>query len=244
MDGAFVKELAERFAAPEEATVDTGRLLVTPHGWNVHDPAALIKPGPTADKLAVYTLGAVVDYLKANKDTLDLSKLMVHVVSPQIVRLSGPLLERARNRETYVEATAQNLTDTFLGKFMSQEEFIIGLQTRFDNALDRQAVLALASTMTAEAVNTSADDGIGQTVTARAGVALKSTVSVPNPVRLTPFRTFREVMQPESLFVLRVNQSMQLGLFEADGGAWRLKAIEDVATWLRLKVPEGVSVLA
>jgi len=238
-DGTAVKALAEHTRKP----VELGDLIAVPNDWQVHDPEALIKPAPTADKLAVYTLGAVRDYLTANRDALPLETLVVHVVSPQIVRISGPIQNRARNRESYVEATAQNLLDGFAGKFMSQEEFIIGLQTRFDNAADRSAVLALASTMTAEAVNTSADDGIGQTVTAKAGVALKATVPVPNPVTLRPFRTFREVTQPQSLFVLRVNQSMQLGLFEADGGAWRLEAIAAVRTWLAVNLPDSVAVL-
>lgn len=242
MDGTFVKEIADRVAVPAQTA---GGLTVIPAGWTLHDEHAHIKPGPTAEALKVYTLGAVRDYIAANHDTLALDTLIAHVVSPQIVRLSGPLQTRARNRETYIEASATNMLDNFTGKFMSQEEFIIGLQTRFDAAGDREVVLKLASAMTLEAVNTSSDDGIGQTVTAKAGVALKATVPVPNPVTLRPFRTFREVTQPDSLFVLRVNQSMQIGLFEADGGAWRLLAIERVGAWLMQELKDTkVAILA
>lgn len=238
MDGAAVKELAERFRQPMEI----GGNIAYPHDWKVVDPSTIIGATPTS--LDVYTLGAVRDYITANRDELPLGSIVVHVVSPQVVTLQGSLRETERVRETYVKATAHNLMDGFLGKFMSQEEFIIGMQSRFDSAGDRQAVLTLAGSMTAEAVNTSNDDGIGQTVTARAGVALKATVTVPNPVTLRPFRTFREVEQPDSLFVLRVNQSMQLGLFEADGGAWRLVAIERLRAWLVANLPTTVAVLA
>lgn len=228
MDGTAVTALAAQVRKPQEI----GQLVATPNDWHLHDPLSLVKPEPAATALPVYSLGALRDYLVANRDGLTVEALVVHVVSPQIVRVLGPIRSRARDREEFVQAKADNLLDNFVGKWMAQEEFIIGLQTRFDNAGDRQAVVALASTMTQEAVNTSADDGIGQTVTAKAGVALKATVPVPNPVTLRPFRTFREVQQPDSLFVLRVNQSMQLGLFEADGGAWRLAAVEHTAAWL------------
>lgn len=240
MENGVITELAAELRRPQTI----GDVIAAPTDWTLHDPRTLIKAGPTAEALKVYSLGALRDYLTANRDTLTLETLVVHVVSPQVVRLSGPLQERARNRESYLEATAHNLLDTFVGRFLSQEEFIIGLQTRFVGAVDRDKVLALASTMTTEAVSTSSDDGFGQTVSAKAGVALKSTVPVPNPVTLRPFRTFREIEQPDSLFVLRVSPRSELGLFEADGGAWRLEAVERIARWLRVAVPEAVSVLA
>lgn len=244
MDGTFVKEIADRIAVPAQTA---GGLTIIPAGWTLHDEHAHIKPGPAADALKVYSLGAVRDYLAANRDTLDLSKLVVHVVSPQVVRVLGPLQERARNREVFVEATAQNLTDAFLGKWMPSDEFIIGLQTRFEASETRTAVLKLFSNISHEAARTSQDDGITQTVTAKSGIALKAEAAVPNPIGLVPFRTFREVVQPGSLFALRVNQSMQVGIFEADGGAWRLEAVNSIAAWLinRLAMVEvNVSVLA
>lgn len=245
MDGTFVKELAERTATPGQLT--SPDLAVLPAGWTIHDPAKFVAPGPAADALKVYSLGAVRDYLAANRDTLDLSKLVVHVVSPQVVRLLGPLQERARNREVFVEATAQNLTDGFLGKWMASDEFIIGLQTRFEGSEARTGVLKLFSNISHEAVRTSQDDGITQTVTAKSGIALKTEAPIPNPIDLVPFRTFREVAQPVSLFALRVNQSMQVGMFEADGGAWRLEAVNSIAAWLHRAlalVEANVSVLA
>lgn len=244
MNGEAVKELAERFRQPMEI----GDVIAVPAGWGLHDPESLIKPGPTPDALKVYSLGALRDYLKNNRDGLPLDKLVVHVVSPQIVRLLGPIQERARNREAYVEATATNLTDNFLGTFMAHETFIVGLQTRFIVDENCRAVLKLIGNIKSEKVATSADDGYTQTVSAKAGVVLQTEASVPNPVGLTPFRTFREVRQPSSLFVLRAKQGHagglpEVGLFEADGGAWRLDAVEAVYGWLKHELPDTVAVL-
>lgn len=244
MDGAAIKAIIDEAKVPD---VVEG-LLTVPVGWTVYDPAALVKPGPTAEALAVYSLGALRDYLVANRDALDVSKLVVHVVSPQIVRLVGPIQERARNREVYVNATAINLTDSFLGKFMAIDEFSVGLQTRFIVEQVAASVLKLIGNIKHEMVKTSADDGFTQTVSAKAGVVLQADAAVPNPITLVPYRTFREVMQPNSLFVLRVNSGRvgglpEVGLFEADGGAWRLIAVDRVRDWLKLELPDTVAVL-
>lgn len=244
IDGTAVKEIAERFRAPQEIA----GFVAVPPGWMVHDKDSLLKPAtPTA--LSLYSLGAVRDYLKENRDGLDLAKVAVHVVSPQIVRVVSHLGLTARHRETYVEATALNLTDNFLGKAIAIEEFIVGLQTRFAHTDDRAAVLRLIGNVKHEKAATATDDGVTQTVTAKTGIVLAADAAVPNPVNLTPFRTFREVTQPSSLFVLRVHGggnlgNMSVGLHEADGGAWRLTAIDKVRDWLRAELPTGVAVLA
>ena len=244
MNGEAIRELVQRLVDPKTL----GGFLLSPPGWVVADPAALVKPGPQAEPLAVYTLGALRDYLTANRDALELETLVVHVVSPQIVTVSGAL-QRARTRETYVRASALNLTDGFLDKFMPIEAFIVGLQCRFVSTDDLKRVLTLFGHVKHETVKTSADDGITQTVTAKQGVALVTEAAVPNPVTLQPFRTFREVRQPASPFVLRVQAGPSgglptVGLFEADGGAWRLEAIAAVGGWLVHELPPGVKVLA
>lgn len=244
MDGTAIKELYERFSEPHKVDDD---LVAYPNGWMLADKRALVKHGPTPATLDVYSLGAVRDYLTANRDALELDELVAHVVSPQIVTVSGALHDTTRHRETYVKATANNLTDGFLGKFMPVDEFIVGLLTRFAPNEDRAAVLRLFGNVKHEGVKTLADDGVTQTVTAKTGVVLANEVAVPNPVSLVPYRTFREVTQPTSPFVLRVNGSphgpISVGIFEADGGAWRLVAIDRVRDWLREALPESVAVL-
>lgn len=244
MNGDAVKELAEQFRRP----VELEGFILRPNDWLVDDPESLVKPGPTAKTLVVSTLGAVRDYLEENRDGLDLKTVAVHVASPGVVHVIGPL-GRARVREVFVQAQSQDLIDGFLGKFMPLEEFVIGLQVRFAEADDRKRILGLLSNVKHETVKTALDDGVTQVVQARAGVALVSDVAVPNPVLLCAYRTFRDIVQPSSLFVLRVQSGKAGGLpeaalFEADGGAWRLTAIERVRTWLTENLPADMAVLA
>lgn len=245
MDGEAISVLTEKLQKP---TVVEGFIL-RPSDWVADDPTSLIKAGPAAKTLAVATLGAVRDYIHANKDGLPLDTLVVHVVSPSTVQILGPLADRSRTRETFVAAIASDLTEGFLGRFMPIEDFVIGLQVRFAEADDRGKVLALLSNVKHETVKTALDDGVTQVVTGRAGVTLVSDMAVPNPVLLCGVRAFRDIRQASSLFVLRVQSGKagglpEVALFEADGGAWRLAVIERIREWLVAALPATVSVLA
>jgi len=201
--------------------------------------------------LVVSTLTGLRDYLIANRDELNLSEYMLHVVDAGQVDLisakQGEYLQRLR------WVTAKNI-DRFaalpnfsFGKYYGLETFNIALQALFEARGDRERVLQLLGTVSDDADVTREDDGTTQKVTARAGIVLKDRIPVPNPVLLSPFRTFPDLpQQPISPFILRVKKSDDgpaAALFEADGGAWKNVAIGMVAEWLKENVP-GLTVLA
>jgi hypothetical protein len=72
--------------------------------------------------------------------------------------------------------------------------------------------------------------------------ALKDQVALKPIVKLSPYRTFREVEQPESEFLLRVrldnNDAPAVALFEADGGAWINQAMENVVNYIQSLVAD------
>ena len=113
MNGEAIALIQQAVKSPREL----GGFLYRPEGWVAEDPAALVEPGPTAKPLTVATLGAVRDYLAANKDALDLSTLIVHVASPSAVWVGGPLDRRSRAREFVVAASATDLAADFLDQF-------------------------------------------------------------------------------------------------------------------------------
>ena len=81
------------------------------------------------------------------------------------------------------------------------------------------------------------DDKFSQTLQIKEGIVRKANVEVKNPVSLGPFRTFREIQQPESNFVLRYKNlkgdtGIAAALFEGDGGRWQLDAIALIKGWL------------
>jgi len=251
MKGDAVKELAERLREPKQL----GDIIVSPPNWTAHHVNELKKfephapGGPKAAPLKVATLGAIRDYLKANRDGLKLETLLVHVETPHRVTIGSALRNPARDRELYLTAEATDMVADFLGKWTSAELFNIGLQTRFVNAEQLGALLTAVSSVKIEQSAEAIDNGLTQTLEARQGAVLKSHVSLPNPVTLTPFRTFRDIMQPSSPFILRANAEEgklpQLALFEADGGTWKLTAIERIKDWLTIELKDlNVAVLA
>ena len=74
---------------------------------------------------------------------------------------------------------------------------LIQLRSLFLQTQDVAYLLDLLSKMSDEEKVTSQDNGVTQVVEARKGVALKEQVEVRPRVKLTPFRTFLEVDQPE-----------------------------------------------
>jgi hypothetical protein len=176
---------------------------------------------------------------------------MIHVVDEETVTVVSGLFGRAEQRREYLRATANAvLADAGFsyGIFYGCEEFNIKIQSVFVPNDDRDRVLRLVGNIKEENVRQASDDGVTQTVTARAGITRVEDVQVPNPVNLMPYRTFREVTQPTSDFILRMKQGIggqmpTCALFEADGGSWKLRAIQSIAAYLK-ESTEGITIIA
>ena len=111
---------------------------------------------------------------------------------------------------------------------------MIALQSNFQPNDDLAAVMMLAGNIEKKNKQTFSDDGVSQVATMSVGVASKADAMVPNPVALTPFRTFMEVKQPSSKFVFRISgeETPQFKLVEAEGGIWKYEAIAHIKGYL------------
>ncbi|MCE7699821.1 MAG: hypothetical protein K8E24_013730 [Methanobacterium paludis] len=188
---------------------------------------------PTSDELRVQSLSGLVEYINSDFDGLlktDVARLIVHVLNPTTVECLTQFT-RDKQRNYLIKAIA-NLPDFEFDNFYDSETFNIKLQSAFVSAKDRAVVLQLIGNIREEQVKNSGDDGVAQTVTAKVGVATVATAEVPNPVVLKPYRTFTEVDQPASDFVLRLKDGPKCALFEADGGAWELEAMRNIKNYL------------
>ncbi|EIM1745583.1 hypothetical protein LMT19_000041 [Listeria monocytogenes] len=186
---------------------------------------------PLATKLCISTLTGLVDYIRSNFDGQE--KCLVHVVSPTEVELLG-LLNKQQNRNKFVcaEAIIPNFS---YDSFYDTETLNIKLQSMFLTTLDRDIILQAIGNISEENVKNTGDDGISQVVEIRQGIK-KNDVLVPNPVTLTPIRTFSEVEQPSSQFVFRMKDGPFGAVFEADGKSWRNEAILNIANYLKAEL--------
>lgn len=184
----------------------------------------------------VGTLSSFCDYIKLNPERIELSNCFIHVEAYNQVVLKEKYSGLKKFRTHYVSAEIEGDINPFrFGNWYSNEDLIINLQAHFQDTPDKALILKRIGNITAEKKNDFADDGISQKVIAKTGIAETGEVKVPNPVTLKPYRTFREIGQPESTFVFRVkanDEKVSCALFEADGAAWKLAAIMNIHNFI------------
>lgn len=195
--------------------------------------------GAAYESIETHSLSSIVDYIEGHIDGYRFGgkvrpgRAFIQVASPTHVKLLGEL-DRWGNRETLIDA--HPTMDQFnFDHFMDREALNIALQSMFvdpdseDDSKNEKATLLKFIGNYKESNDTVAnDDGVTQGATIKVGAGTDAAVIVPNPVTLKPYRTFVEVDQPASEFIFRMQQGMQGALFEADGGAWRNEAIQNI----------------
>lgn len=185
-----------------------------------------------ADCVTVYTLTSLLDYINGDIDGMA-ENMIVAVESPTRVRLYSQL-DGNRDREYLMMAEAF-LPKFSFNQFIDQESFCIALQSKFIPNTDRELLLKFAGTVEAGTVAQYGDDGVSQKATVKTGLASKGEAIIPNPVKLKPYRTFLEVEQPESDFIFRMREGrgVECAIFEADGGAWQIQAMQNIKAYLQ-----------
>lgn len=199
---------------------------------------------PRANSIEMGTLSSLVDYIKSGVDIFS-EKMIIHVLSPTHVSLYSAL-DAERKREYVVEVKA-NVPAFGFNQFIDHESFCIGVQSKFidsiDDFNDKALLLKFAGTVESGSLAEYGDDGVSQKATVKTGIASKGEALVPNPVTLMPYRTFVEVDQPISEFIFRMKEDkyskgIQCALYEADGGAWKIDAMENIKNYLVCELAE------
>ena len=185
--------------------------------------------------ITVRNLSGIVDYIRSNFDHE--REVMIQIASPTEVNLYDAL-NNDNDRRNYMRASAMLPQITF-ERFMGREEFNVMMQSCFVEAgSDKEKVIKVIGSIVEENSLAQQDDGMTQRVTINQGVASRATENIPNPVSLKPFRTFVEINQPESDFILRLREGGMVALFEADGGAWELNAMESIRSYFQMELQE------
>lgn len=207
-----------------------------------------IKPirGPTASTIKFNSLSGLAEFATMNCDK---DHAFVHVMHHGAVSVLGKEVDEWEQRDMFAGASLDQHPEVFpFGKFLAPDDFIVQVAALFVASSTRNEIIKLAGNISSEASIEVEDDGISQRVGQKAGVVLKSRATLPPNIELTPYRTFREAIQPTSTFIVRARKNdrsemPELALFEADGGAWKLEAIKNVATFLKMQLP-GWTVIA
>ncbi len=215
-----------------------GRTYIVGHDGEVREE--FVKDYQKA--LTTSTLASIIDYFTGDPDKVfgGGKRFIIRIGGIGAVDVVSEVSDEML-RDEFLSVRA-DLPDRFpFGSYMDLEQFNILLQARFLDTEDRAKLLALTGNVVDESVKTYGDDGVSQQATVKSGVTSVASVKVPNPVVLKPFRTFAEAEQPESKFIFRMRKDedgVTAALIEADGGAWKVQAIKNIANYLEDKLSE------
>lgn len=179
-----------------------------------------------------HSLQSIVDYIKQTPDSYK-EGFIIHVADHETVFLYSATFGKWEQRHKFLSVNAQYPEFRF-GAYHDQEEFIVGLLSKFCEDEGRDYALNIASGIVENDDVKIVDNGMSQKVSLNKGVGslLESEKVVPF-VNLTPYRTFVEIKQPDSIFLLRLRRGGQVALFEADGGKWKLDVIESIVKYFK-----------
>lgn len=203
----------------------------------------------TPATLSLNSLDAMVQMVKTEAIGRESgSPLYITIPTHTEVRCFAQINPKQREtRQTYYVAKATDVPGWDDSVKLGFEEAQIALRTRFQHTNDADYALKLLSDISMGAKVIYNDNGIATTVTTQKGIALQTNSQIKPLLSLRPYRTFQEVDQPESLFLLRVNER-GISFTEADGGMWKLKARETVKDYfcdhLEKEISDGLVVVA
>ena len=192
------------------------------------------------DALPLNSLDSLIKMVKTEASEQD-APLYITIPDHMTVRCFGqPDSAERYHRQVYYEANATDVPGWAEKNTLGFEEAQIALRTRFQETPDTLYAMKLVSDISLGAKVIYNDNGIATTITTQKGVALQTNEQIRPLVKLRPYRTFQEVEQPESIFLIRVSDR-GISFIEADGGMWKLAARETIKTFLEERLSQEVT---
>lgn len=229
MDRTFIEKITE-LSSPNVAPIN---------GYTYTDKTLEVVRLPRVATMNFRTLRGMVETLKHEISKFE-APLIVNVLSHAKVEIYSAIFDEDRTRELPYSAEPE-LPSIEFGRQTDYENMMITLKSKFAETPSLIDVVQLLGTITEENNATLSDDGFTQSAVVRKGIVTKENKAVKPIVRLKPYRTFLEIEQPESEFLLRLHDGMRVALYEADGGAWKLSARTNIANFLRTELAELIS---
>lgn len=230
MENSFLKDAIDRIvelAKPYTIKTDDGRRYCTTYLREVKPEVEL------PARYSVDTLEALVKLIRT-EGVAQAPLLYVRVDSARRVMVDTTYThkEYAEFSRLPLYEAVSDVPSISVNESISQERAIVELQSLYAITEDRDYLLSLLSRIDVNQGVSSVDNGISQEVSVKTGAVLKEQQTVQPIVHLQPYRTFLEVEQPASDFLLRLDKEGHPALYEADGGAWKLEAKRNIAAYL------------
>lgn len=185
----------------------------------------------TASTLELHSLDALVKMIRTEGLNMHDAPIYINIPDHLMVEcFISPCPEARYIRPTLYRVLATDVPGFDGGNTMGFETAMIAIRTRFQKSIDTDYALKLLSDITCGSKVTFNDNGIATSVITKTGVSLQSNEAIRPILSLCPYRTFQEVAQPSSEFLIRVSERV-ITFTEADGGMWKLTARETVKAY-------------
>ena len=231
----FIEHI-QKTARPLIETVGGSTFLITSDGDVKEILPTIFHP----DTLPLNSLDALIKMVKTEASEQD-APLYITIPDHMTVCCFGqPDSSERYHRQVYYEANATDVPGWAEKNTLGFEEAQIALRTRFQETPDTLYAMKLVSDISLGAKVVYNDNGIATTITTQKGVALQTNEQIRPLVKLRPYRTFQEVEQPESIFLIRVSDR-GISFIEADGGMWKLAARETIKAFLEERLSQEVT---
>lgn len=230
MDGSFLKELVKEISVNREVREIAG------FPYHVSAQGASLIDTPMVDTHYCYSLTQLVNLVKYTCDGNE-NEFILNVKNFNVVTFHPATYNPVNRIETIAKADFSDVFDAFpTGEMLSQENMVLELMTKMERDPVTEAILKLISSVKAERLATSDDDGYSQTASFRTGVALTNEKDVKNLWQLRTYKTFPEIEQPLIPYVLRLHQRDEempkFSLNETGGGHWQVETTQKVRQFL------------
>jgi hypothetical protein len=124
-------------------------------------------------------------------------------------------------------------------EWFDYESAVIALRSRFVPNDGTAYLLDILSRMSNQAEVRTNDNGMTQQTVVKKGITLVGAETITPILPLRPYRTFQEIDQPESEFLVRIREMRgenMIGLLESDGGMWKMEARRAIYTYLEARL--------
>lgn len=232
---AAIEKIQEMAAKPERFSIDGHDYIMTPDGGYTEIKPELEYP----ELITLCSLDALVQFVKSEALNIN-DQVFITIPNHETVScFTHPIPELRFNRVYLYIAKATDVPGWNEEVKMGFEEAMIALRTRFTPTPDTDYALRLLSSITTGGKVTFNDNGVATSIVTQKGIALQENTEIRPIVRLSPYRTFQEVPQPESQFLIRVSERA-ITIVEADGGMWKLQARRNVMQFLAAELAEEI----
>lgn len=233
-DGTFVESIRDLATKNQIITDEKTEISYSPREFHPILPYEAIP-----DSLFVSSLDSLIGYLSENIEGITMDRLMVIVNNPESVDLIEAYKGIRARRVNYMRVTlAEKLPKFPFDHYLDPEDFLIKARAMFLPSKDLETIITMVSKLTVQNEVTTSDDGMSQQVSVKKGISggLAEKESTKGKYFLAPYRTFREVEQPVSEFILRFqareDRQPKVALFDSAGGMWRLQAMQGIHRYI------------